>query len=598
MTIPPFINRFTAAFLLALFLIMAVSDSAGAQFAGRSPHTTQNSAKEPIRVAVLPFRNALGRKADADDLSVLGDGIADSVSNALKSVAGLTVTDSELVQKGMANFPDSDIVSHDSDALRVAESLSVQFAVAGSFQVMAGQIHIDARILAVGSTKPVAAKTLTVDANYPSEYSQLLKKLASALISKLKVSASKIETENIESVLDGMKSQQAYRLYSRGEKERMMGTPESLTQAIKLYDESLRKDPGFALAMAAKADAQAELCKFEKAQGGRADALANAALQNAQAAVNASPHLGRGYLSQAAAHTALGNVDAAMRAANQARNAWPNDARNYLLMAKLIGKGRLIRTADTDRAFLLQPGLALLFPELPKVLISNNTNYTLVLKFTPSEGQAYPPVVVRPQASRIVPLFPGPHSMSIEGEIGTLQQQYVFEEAQDYKLDLSAKSLSLASFTFVNGGAAQLSLTVSGPTKRVLRLSPQETRELEALPGSYTTTARIPGAVRTDQYELPQGGHERVEYRYSGRVFDPAKLQVENLGNAPFTLWAKGKQSYTFNIPPGGKSVTLSAGEYEIYASCGGHSSETDSYNLDPGSTTSIDRYGCQLVYR
>jgi hypothetical protein len=198
----------------------------------------------------------------------------------------------------------------------------------------------------------------------------------------------------------------------------------------------------------------------------------------------------------------------------------------------------------------------------------------------------------------IVPLFAGSYRVAIEGEIGKLEDNHVFQQGKDYKLELSARSLPIATFTFVNTGKAALSVALAGPTKKSVRVSPLQSLEVPVLAGEYILTGRIPGASRTDERGVGKGDNVTVEYRYTGAVFDPSTLVVDNGGNASFTLSMRGKRSYSFNVPPGGKTFTVAAGVYDIEASCGGQSSGSEQHELEPGSEAQIGSYACQIYYR
>ena len=123
----------------------------GSQALGQQPRRRPVAAPvaaAPVSLAVLPFRNAFARQSSGnDDVSILGDGLADSLTNALKSAQGLTVIDSEIVLRAAARFPGAEITAQDKDALELANALGVQVVLAGSFQLRANHLHVDARLL-------------------------------------------------------------------------------------------------------------------------------------------------------------------------------------------------------------------------------------------------------------------------------------------------------------------------------------------------------------------------------------------------------------------------------------------------------------------
>ncbi len=578
--------------LLFVFTLLAILAFSANTSAGKGQARAQNT---PARLAVFPFRNALEHRNDGNG-AVLGDAIADSLTNALKSVSKLSVTDSQTVVQAMATFPPGGVETEDARVESMAQHLSLQLAIIGSYQLLPGLLHVDARILFFGKSAR-RPQVISVDGKYPEEYSLMLNKLADAITSKLAIPIRSAEAENIKSVLANVAQEEAYDLYSRGEKQRALGTKQSLERALALFDAALQKSPDYALALAAKAETQVELFKFEKASGTEGNERGRQALSSARSAVSASPNLGRAYAAEAAAQAALGDMKAALRAAERAKQVWPNDGRLQLDLAKALAGGRLTRSRETDRAFALQPGLGLLFPELPKVLVQNTTDHPFTLKFKPDDGAAYPETTLPPHSSRMVPVFPGAYEVAIEGALGKIVDRQVFEGGADYRLDLSG-TLPLSTFTFVNNGRATLRVSLAGPTKKSLKLGPLQTQDVEVLAGEYRVTATIPGASRTDQHELAKGEDERVEYQYTGSVFNPASLTVENSGNTSFTLTLSGTKSYSFRIPPNGKTFSLQAGEYDLRASCGGQSAEGDHISLEPNTEAVVSEFGCNVYYR
>lgn len=302
----------------------------------------------------------------------------------------------------------------------------------------------------------------------------------------------------------------------------------------------------------------------------------------------------------ARAQTALGDYDSAVKSAQQATKIWPSDIESYLELARAFGQGKLSRNRDIDRALLMQPWLTLLLPQLPKVLIKNESEYALTLRFIPDQGQPYPQVQVRPKSSRIAALFPGRFKVLIESSVGKLENQHSFEAGEDYQLIYSAKSFPTATFIVTNSGNYMLQIQMSGPTKTSVALRPQETKSITVSPGTYSVTARIPGASKSDQFELSAGQEETIKYEYRiGKipVFDPSQLTIKNDGNAALTATLSGPRRYTLNVPPGGKTFTLPAGTYAIRVSCGGHVSDAGEHELKPNYETTIDEYSCNIRY-
>src|SRR5688500_5560602 len=135
--------------LSLLVLLVSLNVSAQNETRARKIETPLNSK---VKLVVLPFRNALVRQTsrDAEEVAALGEGIADSLTNALKTMPTISVIDSEIVLRAAARFPGTEISVKDEDAIQVAESLSAQIIIVGSFQLVRDHLHVDARLLTLG----------------------------------------------------------------------------------------------------------------------------------------------------------------------------------------------------------------------------------------------------------------------------------------------------------------------------------------------------------------------------------------------------------------------------------------------------------------
>jgi TolB-like protein len=579
--------------LIPLPNVFAQARRAGRPSGGAAPPHTS------VRIAVLPFRNALARQsAESGDASVLGDGIADSLTNALKSVSGVSVIDSEVVLRAASLSEGAEVTVKDADALRVAESLSAQIVVVGSFQLNRDNLHVDARLLTVSEVANTLARPMVADAAYPSGYSTLLAKLANIILTNLKLPLNRLGAAG--GALAGTRSQEAYQWYVRGIRKTREGDEASLTEAIECFQKAIEIDPNYADALAAKSEAETRLYEIGESRGDNADALGRAAMDDAASALRSTPGSGRGLRARGRAQAAQGDYGAAARSAAEAANAWPGDVESALDRLRALGNGKLARTPETDRFLLDHPDLALLLPELPKVRAINNSDLPLTVRFIPEGGRPYPPVTIGAGGTRIVPLFAGAYRIVFESQIGNLERQEVLEAGRDYELAFSADSIPAGSFIFVNGGNSQLQVSVSGPLRTSLLLRPRETRSLRVPPGNYTVTGRVQSAVTSGRYELAAGDEETITYTYTvGRaaMFSPSSLSISNDGNAPLTVTISGPRRLTVSVPPGGKTIMLPAGTYTIRVACGRDVSEAEEYELSPDEETTLDGYSCMIRY-
>lgn len=522
------------AFIIAAsaFCIGLCSEESTAQTKRRRSSTASADSprRAPISIAVLPFRNSLRRRSadkeleprrsDDDETTVLGDGIADSLANALKSVAGLAVVDMDIVWKAAEEFPEVDMGGKDSDALLVGSKLAAQIIVAGSFHRFGNQIRIDARILVVDTSKSLPAQAINVTGVYPDAYSNTLNELAIKMLTRLRVPLSRLETEYVREAFESTRSPKAYQMYDRGVRQARAGGEDGLSKAIQLFTEALKIDPRCSIAFAARAEARVRLAEIKRAACEDTRSLIEAALTDATEAINAAPNLGRGHVALADVNTASGNYDAAAVAAQRATRLWPSDAGAYLGLSKALGRGEFVRNQAMDRALRLQPGLALLLPQLPKLLVENKSDYALNVQFVPRSGPRYPDYRVAPGSTRVVALFPGEYRVVVQSQIGSLEEQHTFEADKDYKLTYTATTFPIATFTFENDCEVPVTIRVSGPTTTYLVIGPQGSKTVEVAPGKYLVVARARGLTKSDWYALEAGDEESITYRLIRTVRD------------------------------------------------------------------------------
>lgn len=590
-------------FLMLLWVmcfVLAQSIDAKAQRVNRS-RTAAADETYKMKIAVLPFRNAFSRRPSQAELaSILGDGIADSLTNSLKSVSGLDVINTERVLQVAARFPNSEINASDEDALRIANSLSVQIVVVGSFQLANDHLHVDGRILLVQELSQLRAQPITADAVFPNEYSTLLTKLFNSIVTYLKRPVNQLK-QNDQSALTGTMSAEGYRLYLLGRKAARDKTVGALNKAIEFFDKALGLEPDNPNVLVAKAQAQLDLYNLKKGQENADNGLVESARGNAVRAVNAAPQLGSGYQVLSQAQEALGDRESSRRSRGDARRLWPGDGENAQDLAWPADSGKLVRSAETDRMFLQHPDFGFRFPQLPKILVKNDSQYRMTIRVIPDQGPAYPPVIVGGGQSRLIPIFPGHCRLKVETEVGALEDEADFREGQDYDFQYSTQSFPIGEFTFVNHGEYTLRVRVSGHPSMSLTLGPDETKTITMPAGVYSITARVLSAMKTDTYELSAGAEEKLIYSYSGGrvpVFDPAELTISNDGNAPFTATISGSRRYRMSVPPGGKTITIQAGDYTIVLACGGDVTEAGEFQLLANSETTVPGYSCQRRYR
>jgi TolB-like protein len=464
-----------------------------------------------LSLAILPFHPS----SSDPETAALGSGIADSLSNALKSIAGFTVTDMEVVSEAANRF--SQNLNKDDDALEMGRQLGVSILVTGSYQRFGNQIRIDVRLLSVDLNRPLPGEAIEVTAPYPDGYSTLLNQLAVEVTGALRVNMRPDEANRVREALTPANSMQAQKLYNQGIANMRVGSYAAITRAIELFGNVLQIDPGYALAYAAKAEAEVRLYDLKQSAGEDATATGQEALRDATSAVNKSPNMGQGYRALAKAQRRLGNYTGAASSARRAIERWPNDAGSYLELGRAGDRGRLNRSAALGRAFQLQPGLALILKELPKVLIINNSSYDLKVQFVPTGGERYPTVQVPPASMRIVPLLPGSYQVIAQTYLGEIVMPYTFEAGIDYKLPFEIQELEhkLATLIFKNTESFTVRVQVSGPQSFDFVVTGGESKNFLIPPGTYLVRT-FPGARNVSStysdYTLEAGLKLTIEY--------------------------------------------------------------------------------------
>ncbi len=206
------------------------------------PATTSAAPATDVKsIAVLPFVNMSADKAD----EYLSDGMTEELLNVLAKIKGLRVPgrSSSFAFKGK---------NEDGIFRRVGELLNVQTVLEGSVRKAGDQLRITAQLINVADGFHLWSETYDRDmTNIFAIQSDIATRVAEALKVQLlgAVAPQKKPTENIE----------AYQLYLQGRQLWNRRTGETLQQAVKYFEESIAKDPGYALAYAGLADCYVSL---------------------------------------------------------------------------------------------------------------------------------------------------------------------------------------------------------------------------------------------------------------------------------------------------------------------------------------------------
>lgn len=570
--------------VLSLSLVPLCLGRAAAQRASAPPRPRPPAQ---VSVGVLPFTNVLN---DAE-LASLGGGISHSLTNALKSSAALTVADAEVVAEAARRPAAGGGARGDAGALELARLLGLRMVVVGSYQRVGRTLRAEAYVLSVDLDRPLSGPPLRVAQPYPDGYSDLLDQLAQGLVGALEVPLTPVESEGIRGAARGAPRPRAQALYDSGLAEARKGTKEGLMSAVRLLEQAVALDPNFALAYAAKAEAELELLKFAQAGGREADDLGRAALADARAASARAPTSGAGPLAEARVHNARGNYAEAEEAARTAARRWPGDAAARLELGRARGRGRLTPNPDVQAALASQPWLALRLPGLPKVLVRNERDEALVVTFTPrGTGAGYPPVGVPAHSSRIVAVLPGDYRVTARGPDGDELREATLEAGREYDLLYTSYN---SSFDIHNVGRVTADVQIRGPRNVDLSLRADGKEMIPVPAGEYTVT--LSGAnVRpvSETYQMGEGDKKEIDVKIIRGVVrmstrePPAPVGrsaflVTNTGGIPATIRFTGPKS--FSVTVGGyasRRVDAPPGEYTISVIARGQQLRQDFYTL------------------
>lgn len=198
---------------------------------GRDRHSSIDS------LAILPFAN-LSAEADTEYLS---DGITESLINSLSQVPNLRVIarSSAFRYKGQA-----------PDLQRVGSELGVQAILTGRVAQRGPYLSISVELEDVGSNSHLWGehynrKFSDIFEMQESMSREISQKLRLHMTRETRNAVTQRYTENVES----------YQLYLKGRFYADLWTPEGVQKALNFFQQAIKKDPNYALAHAAMANA-------------------------------------------------------------------------------------------------------------------------------------------------------------------------------------------------------------------------------------------------------------------------------------------------------------------------------------------------------
>ncbi|MGH9937072.1 MAG: TPR end-of-group domain-containing protein [Blastocatellia bacterium] len=196
-------------------------------------------------VAVLPFRP----KVPSETEKLLGVGLADVITNKLGQIKQLSVRPASASR----SYLESDL-----DPKRIGAELGVEYVISGVLNRDGDRLSLELWAFSLRENKNIW--TAKIDEKL-TDITALQNSIAEGILRSLIVEPG--ETGQKFFVKRATENSEAYQLYLAGRYHWGKRNTAGLNEAIKYFDEAIRKDPKFALAYAGLADCYAVLRFYE-----------------------------------------------------------------------------------------------------------------------------------------------------------------------------------------------------------------------------------------------------------------------------------------------------------------------------------------------
>ena len=220
------------------YLVMGILGTLIAVLLVNAPAFNRVQAASIDSVAVLPFTE-LGESAAA---GYLGDGIAGELLNTLAGVEGLRVA----ARTSSFAFRD-----RQTDIREIGRQLNVDAVVEGTLRTDGDRVRITIQLIDVEDGFNLWSRTYSRSMN---DILDLQEQIARAVVSALSVEF--LGDGDAAVTRPGTRSAAAYQRYLEGRVAFHRRTPESLQDAVRLFEQAVELDPSYALAYSGIADAE------------------------------------------------------------------------------------------------------------------------------------------------------------------------------------------------------------------------------------------------------------------------------------------------------------------------------------------------------
>ena len=234
-----------ALVISAIAVALIASSSLFLYLRPRTPQNNATVAVSPRSIAVLPFKPKTANETD----KLLGVGLADVVTNKLGQIKQLSVRPASASRR----YLESDL-----DPLRIGAELGVEYVISGALQRDGERISIELQTFSVKEGKVV--QTWKIEEKL-TDIATLQISIAEGIVRSMTIEPpgagqkffTKRHTENGE----------AYQLYLVGRYHWSRRSEQGFNEAIRFFNEAIKKDSKFALAYAGLADCFALLNTYQ-----------------------------------------------------------------------------------------------------------------------------------------------------------------------------------------------------------------------------------------------------------------------------------------------------------------------------------------------
>ena len=193
-------------------------------------------------IAVLPFTNM---SADPEQ-EYFCDGMAEEIINSLTNIKDLRVA----ARTSSFSFKGKDV-----DIREIGRKLNVEKVLEGSVRKSGSRLRITAQLINVEDGYHLWSERFDRDMD---DVFEIQDEITLAIVAVLR--AKLLKDEKVALLKQSTENKEAYNLYLKGRHFMSRLTAEGWNKAIDLFEEAIKKDPGFALAYADLTESYVNLC--------------------------------------------------------------------------------------------------------------------------------------------------------------------------------------------------------------------------------------------------------------------------------------------------------------------------------------------------